>query len=50
MFNSMKNLTKSILNFLVEQCDIALQISEREREREREREGKRIRVLKDVFK
>jgi hypothetical protein len=37
----MKNLTKSILNFLAEQCDIALQISEREREREREAERRR---------
>jgi hypothetical protein len=37
----MSGLTKSTLNFLAEQSDIALQISDRERERERSGENDR---------
>jgi hypothetical protein len=47
----MTNLTKSTLNFLAEQCVIALQISDREKQRDKERERERggKEVLKDVF-
>ena len=43
MFTCMTNLTKSTLNFLAEQCVIALQISEREKQRDKERERERER-------